>query len=381
MRILGLIVEYNPFHNGHIYHIQKSKELVKADYVVAVMSSSFVQRGEPAIIDKWTRSRIALKYGIDLVIELPFVYSCQSADYFAKGAIELLHAIGVTDLCFGSEDGDINTFFQIAKTIKNHQELYNTIVKENMNNGLRYPDACNQALKQILHKEIKTPNDLLGLSYVKEIIFNDYPITPHCITRTNHYHDATLQTIASATAIRQALFNKQDISHTLPDSHYYLQDIYSLEAFYPYLRYQIMTSSLSNLQNYHMVDEGLENTLQKYIMTSSSLEHFIQSLLSKRYTRPRIQRMLIHILMKNTKQDIQKAMDIDYIRILAMNKKGREYLNLIKKQCSYTIVTNYSKYQHPALEIEMKATKLLSLISSQDLITKEYSMIPYIKDI
>ena len=119
MKILGLIVEYNPFHNGHIYHIQQAKKITNSDYVIAVMSSSFVQRGEPAIIDKWTRSKIAVDYGVDLVIELPFVYACQSADYFAKGAIDLLHAMGVTDICFGSENGNIQTFIEIAHAIKN----------------------------------------------------------------------------------------------------------------------------------------------------------------------------------------------------------------------------------------------------------------------
>ena len=157
MKVLGIIVEYNPFHNGHIYHIQKAKQITQCDYTIAVMSSSFVQRGEPAIIDKWTRSQLAIQYGVDLVIELPFVYACQSADYFAKGAIQLLHAIGVTDICFGSEDGNIQTFIDISQAIQSHNEQYNTLVKKAMKEGLRYPDACNQALKMILNKEIKTP--------------------------------------------------------------------------------------------------------------------------------------------------------------------------------------------------------------------------------
>ena len=132
MKVLGIIVEYNPFHNGHIYHIEKAKEITQCDYTIAVMSSSFVQRGEPAIIDKWTRSELAIQYGVDLVIELPFVYSVQSADYFAKGAIFLLNAIGVTDICFGSEIGDIHTFIHIATAIQEHQDQYDQLVKENM---------------------------------------------------------------------------------------------------------------------------------------------------------------------------------------------------------------------------------------------------------
>jgi len=377
MKILGIIVEYNPFHNGHIYHIKKAKELVKCDYTIAIMSAHFVQRGEPAIIDKWTRSRLAIEFGVDLVIELPFVYSCQSADYFAKGAIDLLHAIGVTDICFGSEIGDIQVFLDIANAIKKHNHQYNQYIQQFMKEGLRYPDACNQSLQVILGREIRTPNDLLGLSYVKEIVFHHYPITPHCFRRTNNYHDTKLQTIASASAIRQAILNKQDFSHTLPYAHHY-QQTFHFQDFFPYIRYQILTSSPKQLQQYHMVEEGLENLLIKHIKTSTSMDDFVNKLLSKRYTKPRIQRMLIHILMKNTKEDIKNAMNVDYLRILAMNDQGRQYLNMIKKICSYHIITNIHTYRHPALDIELKATQLLSLFNSQ-LIEQEFSTIPYIK--
>ena len=380
MKVLGIVVEYNPFHNGHIYHINKAKELVNPDYTIAVMSSSFVQRGEPAIIDKWTRSELAIRYGVDLVIELPFVYSVQSADYFAKGSIELLNAIGITDLCFGSEDGNIDTFIDIAMAIKDNEDKYNFFVKSYMNQGLRYPDACNQSLKDILDKEIRTPNDLLGLSYVKEIVFNDYKMKPHCITRTNNYHGDELSSIASASAIRNAIRNNEDISISLPESHIYSSDTYHLSMFYPYLKHMIMMSSLEELRSYHMVDEGLENVLYKSITQCSSIDELIDALSSKRYTKPRIQRMLIHILMKNKKEDINKAMSIDYIRVLNMNDKGRLYLNSIKKESDYKIITNFSKHAHPALDIELKATKLLSLISHEDLITKEFSYIPYKKD-
>lgn len=377
MKVLGIIVEYNPFHNGHILHIQKSKELIKPDVTIAVMSSSFVQRGEPAIIDKWQRSQLALEYGVDLVIELPFVYACQSADYFSKGSIKLLNEIGVTDLCFGSECGDINEFIEIAKAIKEHNGKYNTYVKEAMKQGMRYPNACNQALIKILKKEVRTPNDLLGLSYVKEIIFNDYNIIPHCILRTNDYHNESLSPISSASAIRKAITSHLDYTIALPHSEYYQNDIYCLESFFPYLKYQLLTSSVDELKQYHMVDEGIENLLIQNITKSNNMDDYIQSLLSKRYTKPRIQRMLIHILMKNTKEDIIEAMDLDFIRILAMNENGREYLNKVKKKLSFHLITNFTKHHHKALDIELKATKLLSIISHTNIIDKEFSSIPY----
>ena len=378
MKVLGIIVEYNPFHNGHIHHIQEAKKLIQPDYTIAVMSSSFVQRGEPAIINKWKRSQIAIEYGVDLVIELPFVYSCQSADYFAAGALKLLNAIGITDLCFGSEDGKIDTFIDIANAINDHQEDYQALTKQYMKQGMRYPYACNQALFHIMHKEITTPNDLLGLSYVKDIVNHHYPITPHCIARTNHYHGTDLKTIASATAIRQALKQKQDVSQSLPMSEVYQSHLYHLDDFFPYLQYILLTTKPQTLKTYHLVEEGLENVLIKNITEASSMQDFIASLLSKRYTRPRIQRMLIHILMQNTKEDIQEAMSIDYIRILAMNNHGRAYLKSIKKTCPYHIMTQFSSYRHPALNIEFKATKLLSLLD-HSLIKQEYQNHAYIK--
>ncbi len=377
MRILGLIVEYNPFHNGHIYHINKAKDLVHPDVTIAVMSSSFVQRGEPAIIDKWQRSALAIENGVDIVVELPFVYSCQSADYFSQGALFLLNAMGVTDICFGSEVGHIDLFLDIAHTIKNHKETYDQYVKTYMKQGLRYPDACNQALENIMHRQIHTPNDLLGLSYVKEIINKNYPITPHCIERTNDYHDDTLHATSSATALRKAIYNHQDISNLLPHSELY-KHYYTLEYYFPYLQYIISMSSKENLRNIHMVDEGIENTMKKVIMQVHSMDELIDHLSSKRYTKPRISRMLIHILMQNTKDDIKKAMNLDYIRILAMNDTGRNYLSNYKKIASYPIITNISRYHHPALNIEVKATQLLALQSNKDIIKEEYAHIPYL---
>lgn len=377
MKILGLIVEYNPFHLGHLYHLNKAKEIVKPDVTIAVMSGHFVQRGEPAISNKWTRASIAINNGIDLVIELPFVYSVQSADYFAHGALDLLAKLNVTDIVFGSESGDINIFIDIAHTIKNNKEAYNNLVKEQMNLGLRYPDACNQALTILMNKTITTPNDLLGLAYVKEVVDHNYPIDLHCIKRTNDFHSLKLDSISSASAIRHALKNKIDISNQFCNYEDY-QEFYFFDDLYPFLRYKVLTTSNEDLKQLHLVDEGIENLIKNKITTCSSMEELVTSLTSKRYTRSRIQRMLIHILMNNTITAIDEAMDIDYIRILKMNDVGQAYLNKIKKSCEYKLVTNFSSYQHPALELEFRATQLLSCLTQQAnrLITLEYKSIP-----
>lgn len=377
MKILGLIVEYNPFHQGHLYHLNKAKKLINPDVTIVVMSSHFVQRGEPAISDKWTRANIAIKNGIDLVVELPFVYSVQSADYFARGAVDLLHKLNVTDIVFGSETGDIEIFENIALTIKNNQSSYDKLVKQYMSAGLRYPDACNKALTILMNKSITTPNDLLALAYVKEVINNDYQINLHCIKRTNDFHSLEIKNICSASAIRNAIKNKIDISDQFCNYEDY-NEFYFLDNLFPLLRYRLLTITKNELRNLHLVDEGIENLLVEKITNCDNIEEFISMLTSKRYTRSRIQRMLIHILMNNNKTEIITAMNIDYIRILKMNDIGQKYLNKIKKYCPYKIITNFSSYHHNALNIEFKATKLLSCLSKEPnkLIELEYKSIP-----
>lgn len=377
MKILGVIVEYNPFHTGHFYHLQEAKKLVKPDLTIAVMSGNFVQRGEVAIIDKFKRSELAIRYGVDMVIELPFVYVMQSADYFCFGAIDLLHAIGATDIVFGSESGNIESFKDIAYAIKDHPDLYNQEVKSAMAKGYRYPDACNQALSKLLNKSVTTPNDLLGLGYVKEIINHHYPINIQCIQRSNDYHDTSLQKVSSATALRKALKEKQDVKDYLFDISYY-DCLYYQEQFFDLLKYIITIQDKDILKTYHLVDEGIENLLKKNIMHYHHYQDFVNSLTSKRYTKTRIQRMLIHILMQNTKQDIQNALQVDYLRILKMNEKGQSYLNRIKKTCPYHLVTNLSGYNHPALDLELKATKLVSLLD-QNILDQEIKNIPILK--
>lgn len=377
MKILGIVVEYNPFHTGHLYHLEKAKEIVQPDLTIAIMSGNYVQRGEVSIIDKFKRSELAIKYGVDLVIELPFVYVSQSADYFCKGAIDLLYHMGVTDLVFGSECGTIETFKEIAYAIEKQPETYNQYVKDSMNQGLRYPDACNKALSQLLGKSIVTPNDLLGLGYVKEVIFNHYPINLHCIERSNDYHETTLNKVASATALRKALFNQEDVHDYLFDMSYYTK-LYKQSDFFDYLKYQIIIQDENSLKKLHLVDEGIENLLKKVIHQVNSYEELVNTLTSKRYTKTRIQRMLLHILLNNTKQEIQNALNVDYLHILKMNQKGQEYLHQIKKTCDYKIITTLSTYKHPALDLEIKTSKLLSLLDSS-ILEKEFKNIPIIK--
>lgn len=377
MRILGIVAEYNPFHKGHLYHLKQAQALIKPDVTIVVMSGSFVQRGEVAIVDKWIRSQIAVECGVDLVVELPTVYALESADYFAKSSIELLHLLGVTDIVFGSETANMDQFIEIAKTIQTNSDSYNRLVKDAMQKGLRYPDACNQALSTLMNQEVKTPNDLLGLAYTKEVITNNYPIHLHAIKRTSHYHSETIETFASATALRKALKENKDVSNQLPGYIYYKDKaLLDSNAFFPYLKYNILMND--QLANIHLVDEGIENLLKETINKTQNINELISLLSSKRYTRSRIARMLAHILLNNSKEEVIQAMHFSQIRPLAFSQDGANYLRQIKKSCPLPITTKILNKKDPMYHIEAKATNLIGLVD-QELLVKEKKSIPYIK--
>lgn len=378
MKICGIIVEYNPFHNGHIYHIEQARKLTQCDLLIAIMSGHFTQRGEPAIIDKWKRTEAALMHGVDLVIELPFNYACQSADYFAKGAITILNALNVNTIVFGSESNDVNNLINIAKTIAQNEIQYNNLIHDYMKLGNRYPSACNLALKDLLGQEIKLPNDLLGLSYVKEIIFNNYNIQPLTIQRTNQFHELVLSNnIASATSIRNAIKTKADVSNFTPISTQLTQSPVNLDMYFDLLYYKLMLDQ--NQLNTHLVTEGINQLMKKKIIDSTSMNDFINKMTSKRYTISRIQRSIISILINQP----SKIYPIDYIRILGMTQQARPFLNSIKKISPIKIISNFSNIKSPLLDLELKSTILyasvLPINIRKQLIEREYKGHPIIK--
>ena len=213
--IIGIICEYNPFTYGHLYHLNKIKELYPDSTIILVMSGNITQRGDLSILDKWDKTDISLYYGIDLVIELPFIYACNSSDIFTKGSIKILNELKVNKIIFGSELNDINILKKLANVQFNNN--YNNLVKEYLNKGLNYPTSCGKALYDITGININKPNDILGLCYIKEILINNYNIEPISIKRTNDYHSLNLDNeITSATSIRNALKKNEDISKYVP---------------------------------------------------------------------------------------------------------------------------------------------------------------------
>lgn len=367
MRTIGIICEYNPFHNGHLYHINKIKEMFPDSLIILVMSGHFMQRGNISILNKWDKTDIALNNGVDLVVELPFPFASQSSDIFAHGALKILNTLKVSHLVFGSECNNVKKLTLMANE-QLYNKNYNNEVKKYLDEGYNYPTSLAKALSI----NIKTPNDLLGLSYIKEIIRNNYNIKPISIKRTNNYHDIDSQNnIISSTNIRKKLENNEDIKKYIPSNacnyHYYYD--YKTKYF-DLLKYKIL-SSLNDLNIYQTVDEGIDNRIKDKILTSNTLEDFILNIKTKRYTYNKISRMCSHILLNFTKKEANKFKNIEYIRVLGFNQKGRTYLNKIKKSIDIPIITKFIK--NDMLYLELRATYIYALITNDNtIISKEY---------
>ena len=377
MKKIGIICEYNPFHNGHIYHLQKIKEMYNDSMIILVMSSSFTMRGELSLLTKWDKTYLALKYGVNLVIELPTFYSTNSADIFAKGALYILNKLECDYLVFGSESNDPHLLLEYASLELNNKE-YDVKVKEYMDQGLNYPTSIGKALEDLTGNIINSPNDLLGLSYVKEILKENYSLTPITIKRTNDYKETKItQDISSATSIRKAIINKEDISKSVPIETNERIIKYDLEKkYFALLKYKIL-SDIDNLNDYLDVSEGLDNLIKKNIIKAFNYQELINLIKTKRYTYNRLNRMFNHILLNIKKDDIEKRNKIDYIRVLGFDNLGRKYLKEIRKKTTIPIITNYSEINSPNLSFELYVTMIyLEIINRPDLIIEELKSIP-----
>jgi len=379
MKSIGIIAEYNPFHNGHLYHLNKIKEMYPEHTIILVMTGNFTERGDVAIIDKWKRTEIALKIGIDLVIELPFSFATQSADYFSLGAITILEKLQVEKIIFGSESDNIKDLELIAQTQINNDE-FDKLVKIYSKLGKNYPTAIAAAIEDLTNKKIDTPNDLLGISYLKTIIKNNYHIKAESIKRIDNYHNKTLNesTFSSATSIREALKRKEPInSHVPKEVLLKLDNLHFIDDYFQILKYKIITEE--DLSIYQTVDEGLDKVLKKEINKATSISELIMLVKSKRYTYNKLSRMLIHILCNFTKEKAKQFNTINYLRILGLNDKGRVYLNSIKKNIDIPIISKITKEKDPQLTFEIETTKIYDIINNENLLKKEFEKIIYIK--
>ncbi len=377
MKAVGIVCEYNPFHNGHIYHINKIREMYPDYIIVLVMSGNFTQRGDVSVIDKWDKTDIALNY-VDLVVELPFPFATSSADTFAYGATGILKALDVSVMVFGAESLTPDELRAIADAQK--KDDYNKRVLKYMNDGNNYPTSLSKAVYDFTKIKISSPNDLLGLSYVKAL--DGSSITPITIKRTNDYNDKNFSgDISSATSIRNGLRHRCDVSDYVPlETMVYLKKhLHYNFQYFDLLKYKII-SEIDHLDRYLNVDEGIENRIRKYIYGVSSLEELISKVKCKRFTYNKLNRMFTYILCGYTKEDARKYKKLEYIRVLGFNKCGRKYLKAVKEYSSLPIITKYtSKYK--SLSIEMKASFVYYSKEKDkiDLTLMEYKHKPIIK--
>ncbi len=381
MRI-GIIAEYNPFHNGHKYHIEEIKKVYPNSQLVLVMSGNFTQHGEPSLISKWSKTKIALLEGIDLVIELPFVFASQSADIFAKGAIDILDELKVDILVFGSESNNISDLMLLAKT-QLENPLFDSLVKVYLKEGKNYPTSLSCALEDCTNKKVNLPNDILAISYIKAILMKKSKIKPVSIKRTTSYHETTLvENITSATSIRLALKNHLDITSYVPKST--LETLSSFKKlalfddYFSFFKYRVLMDN--DLAKYQTVDEGIENRLKKCIQEATSFEELINLLKTKHYTIAKLQRMFLHILTGFTKELASKCRNVHYLRVLGFSHRGQKILNDIKKEVGIPIISHYSLPNDPMLKMELKATYAYASIFDEDtknkLIKEEYDHSP-----
>ena len=361
MNVIGIVCEYDPFHNGHKYQIKKIKEHYRDSIIVAVMSSSFTQRGNLSVVNKWNKTKSALLNGVDLVIELPYIYSTQASDIFAHYAMYYLNKLKIDTLCFGSESNNSELLINNAK-IQIYDKHFNELVQQYMQDGINYPTALNKALTDLGGFDIKTPNDLLGLSYIKEIIVNEYNIDIYDIKRTNDYHDIrSNEEIVSSSNIRLKLENNENISKYVPKNTLeFIKYKDYKKKYFELLKYKI--NSDLNLEKYLDVDEGLNARIRKFVNESANLEEFIQNIKTKRYTYNKINRMLNHILCSYTKEERELYKYPEYIRILGFNDKGRNYLNSIKSNLDINILNKYDTTTYKSLNVEKRVTEIYSIL-------------------
>lgn len=352
MNIIGIIAEYNPFHNGHLYQINKVKELFPNSLIIVILNGNFTQRGDISIINKWDKTKIILEYNVDLVIELPTLYGINNADIFAKGALKILNELKIDTLVFGTERDNIDDFIKISK-IKQTSD-YKLLLKDNLDKGLSFPKSSYDAIEKLTNIKIDSPNDILALSYIDEIINNNYNIVPFAIQRTNDYHSTKLENISSATSIREAIKNNIDISKCVPkETLKYINNI-AIDDYFELLKYKIL--STDDLTIFHDVKEGIHIRIKKYIHECNTLEELINKVKSKRFTYNRIKRILLYILL-DIKKDIKF---LDYARTLGFNEKGQKYLKKIKNDLNIPLITNYSNNKD-LLNVEFKTNTIYSL--------------------
>ena len=368
MKACGIIVEYNPFHNGHHYHAKKARELSKADIVIAVMSGNFLQRGEPAVIDKWSRANQALQNGVDLVVELPIQWSLQSADYFARGGILLLQALQCDSYCFGTDATMAFDYQAFGKFVVEEKQLIDETFQQLTNPTMTYAQKMTEVYRKIYPELSLTgeqPNHVLGLAYAQENAYYEKPMQSIPLPRIGaSYHSQEIaNNIASATAIRKAILEGKSIEQVVPSqtASDLAQYQVSWNNYWELLKYRIITSSVDELREIYQMVEGLEYRLKALIHEAITIDEFIQLVKTKRYTRTRIQRLLCYVLLNIQKKDIQFAWKNNYLHVLGFTDKGQRYLKERKTTIDLPILSKIGKKEEEQYPLAIRSDKVYQM--------------------
>ena len=404
----GIVVEYNPLHNGHVHHLAETKAASGADAVVAVMSGHFLQRGEPAIVNKWARTEMALRMGVDLVLELPVAYSVQPAEWFAFGAVSALHNTGIVDvLCFGSESGRIGWMLELAKTLKHEPEALKRALKQQMKAGKNYPAAFTAAVAEIAPdipaEWLAQPNNTLGLHYLIALERLNSGIRPMTIPRIKAaYNQDTVSDsrIASATALRRKIEQAgralpPELSSFVPPVSFDIlrrefqegRGPVSWEDFALPLFHRLWTLSPEELAEYQEVNEGLEYRFHSTVRSleyeySPGVEQLLTLLKTRRYTRTKLQRALVHILLNHRKPRLNPGVlsrGTPYLRVLGFTSAGRELLKRMKRTAAVPVITKVAAHRSPMLELDIRASAVYALAyrqPSKDQVLRDYYQSP-----
>lgn len=392
MQAVGIIVEYNPFHNGHKWHVEQARRLSGRQFVVGVMSGNFVQRGEPAIFDKWARAEMAIRSGVDLILEIPTVYAVRSAEYFATGSIRLLNSLGIVDhICFGAEHPDLSILSVLAKAIDSKQTV--GALKDELGAGQTYAAALGRALAKHSAQPpevIAAPNNILALEYIRAITKFAPDLIPLPIPRRMAgYHDTYITgSIASATAIRQAL--QSDSVDTGPATKALPPETTTIiehmrqqgrgpitwAEFDQILLAKLRTTSLTKLAELPDVSEGLHNKIKPAALQATGFEELLTALKTKRYSRTRLQRIMVHTLLGTTRTELQRfdAAGPLYARVLAFNDRGRRLIRLIEGRAAIPVITKTTQFLSSRERDMHQLTPLQAMLSVDTLASDIYTL-------
>jgi len=359
MQIIGIVTEYNPFHNGHLYQIKKIKEMYPGSVIIVAMSGNYTMRGEISVLDKWNKTNIAINNGIDIVLEIPFIYSNQSSDIFSYAALKMLNEFKIEKLVFGSETNNID-LLSLASSVQIDNKKFDSLVKDYMNKGYNYPSSIGKSIYELTGIKIKESNDILGVSYIKEILKNKYNIKPISIKRTNNFKTNTKKSnIISAYEIREFLNKNESIKEYVPNNVTpYIKKV-DYEKLFNLIKYKVI-SEKNSLNKYHLIDEGIENRIYEGVIKCDNYDDLVKYISNKRVTINKVNRILINIFVGLTKEEANNK-ELSYIKILGLSKNGKKYYSKIKKDINIKVC---NKFEKDIMNTELKASYLYSIITN-----------------